>query len=262
MHICIVSKLQFIDGDEEYLKSTVDKVLSNGVSHHVKDIYERVLYENPSFLNRLGVQHAFALYSIIEYLFREDYNMSRPYIANPDVEINTASTLIDDLIYSNNEIMLSEIRKIAYANYYQIGNILEFVNEYNDTHLLVDRNRIRQITDLGIDKSVATSIEDLIFSEVTHTIPIRNLKSIYKLQPLSVPWNEWLVYSIIYKWGERLEVGTSHPFLQQATPVIARKGELQLEGLEGLVAPEDSPMQLDDLSNIDDLIADYIETWR
>ena len=64
---------------------------------------------------------------------------------------------------------------------------------------------------------------------------------------------------MLKKWSTLLEVSTTSPQFRHATPVVARKGLLNVHLFEDL--GDGSAIQVfqaDDLDNIDQLISDYV----
>ena len=70
-------------------------------------------------------------------------------------------------------------------------------------------------------------------------------------------WSEWLIYSTLYKWSDKLEVALSSSQFRQSMPLVAPKGKMDLSLFKDVVV---SPMTvtIDNLDNIDELISDII----
>ena len=151
---------------------------------------------------------------------------------------------------------IADISTYARKNYHQINNILDFLDSCNDTHLLINVSEIASIDIIGITVEDVIDIEKILDKEVTTTIPINNLKCVHLFPKLNVPWNEWLIYSVIKKWGERYEVKASEAQLKQAVALIAPKGKLCTEIIDNISDNEKLAIA-DDLSNIDDLIENF-----
>lgn len=99
-------------------------------------------------------------------------------------------------------------------------------------------------------------MDEIIAAEISCTQPISQITCWHRLPRIVVPWTEWLIYSAINKWGRRLTVATSSNQLRMAVPLIAPQGEMAADAFKEMPAES---TQIDDLDNIDDLIADFIE---
>ena len=87
-------------------------------------------------------------------------------------------------------------------------------------------------------------------------MPINGLKCVHLFPEINVPWTEWLIYSVIKKWGKKYEVKASEVQLKQAVALIAPKGKLCVD--EILDLQDNGKLAIaDDLSNIDNLIEDF-----
>ena len=259
------SKLIISDAEKIYLKSLLEKFVADGKIIHCKDIFEVIDRERPEILTRNASRFAFSAFSILEYLFRNDYQFSRPYIAQNGVEIGRAAERLHDLIYSNEIFDLSCVKDFSSETHYIVYSLLDLANSCNDEFLLIDTSTLVRIDKTGITEEIAKNIEQIILEEVTGTMPIAELTIWNKLPAINVSWSDWLIYSIINKWATALEVSTSSNQLRQSIPLISLKGcmdstlykDVNKSDFEGII-------KIDDLDNIDELIEDYIgdEIWE
>ena len=252
------SKLNLFESDKKYLESALRSFLTSEGYCNCRDFFDYIDSDEPTILKRLFVLSQFSLFSVLEYLFREEYQFLRPYIALNGVNIAHPAERLRELIVSADEITIEEIKEFSKENYFQIPSILEFVNSYNDTHLLKNNDILASIDSLGIDRVCALAIEKIILNEITEITVISQLASINSFPKISAQWTEWLIYSVINKWSEKLEVGTTSNQFRMSKPVVALKGYLNVQELSemdtaGVI------VEADDLEDIDHLIAGYIE---
>ena len=133
---------------------------------------------------------------------------------------------------------------------------MEFLDNCNETHLLINVSEIASIDIIGITAEKANDIENILDKEVNTTMPINGLKCVHLFPEINVPWTEWLIYSVIKKWGKKYEVKASEVQLKQAVALIAPKGKLCVD--EILDLQDNGKLAIaDDLSNIDNLIEDF-----
>ena len=71
-----------------------------------KELYNLVSIERPEIFTRNGVFYPFSAYSLIEYLFRDDYKFTRPFNAQQGEEIweiaRKYNTRVDLICAENN----------------------------------------------------------------------------------------------------------------------------------------------------------------
>lgn len=253
------SKLKLEESDISYLKNTVESFLEKKDVWHCKHIYDFILSDYPSLLKNNYISIPFCMYSLLEYLFRDDYDFSRPYIAKNGAEIERTYDVLKEMIQNSDQMSISDILSYARTNYHQINSILDFLDTCNETHLLIGSDEIASIDIIGITESDAKEVEQIILEEVIETKPISQLKCVHRFRKLNIQWTEWLIYSVIKKWGTELEVVPSANQFRQSVPLIARTGNMDLSGYENISLQEAGSIAVaDDLSNIDELIGDYL----
>ena len=256
IHSC---RLKLSDTDLKYLKDTVERFLSNKDVCHCKEIYEYINADYPVLLTNNFVQYAFSLYSLLEYLFRDHYNFSRPYVAKENATIERALDVLKDIVKESECMDISEIQAFAREHRAVIYSIREFIDSCNDTHLLVSDLEVASIEYVGVTEEIAKCLEAKIFAEIDATVPIHQLQCIHSLPNINVEWNAWLIYSVLKKWSTMLEVGASASQFRQAYPVVAPVGKLDTSIIDDADGNHDGTFVMaDDLSKIDDLISEII----
>lgn len=251
------SKLKLDELDKKYLKAVVISMLDKSGFLHCKDIYDFISRDNPNILTSNGVYQAFGLYSVLEYLFRDELEFSRPYIGQKGQEITRTFDQLHEMVEESDVIQLAEIASVARDNHFQVNSILEFANSCNNTHLLLNDKELAAIDYIGLSRELAREVEQCIFDSISGTVYVSDLRCIKSFPRLSVPWTEWLVYSLLYKWGEILEVAVTSTTFKQAKAVVARRGELdvnqinEMENVDGIYIP-------DNMDDIDELISNIL----
>lgn len=261
------SHLSVSDDEKRYLESTIAQIVADNGTHHIKDITPIIMRDKPEILTRNAALFPFSAYSLMEYLFRNKFQFSRPYVAKNGVDIDRSADRLRDMIYSEETFTVAQISDFCKESHYQIQSMLEYLNSCNDQFLMTDTETIVLISKTGITEEIVGMLESAILKELTETMPIVNLLCWQQFPAIQIPWTEWLVYSAINKWGKQLSVSTSNNQLRLAIPLVAPKGEMDESKFRGMSkdAVSSHPICADDLDNIDDLIADIIdldEEWE
>lgn len=250
------SRLVISSKEQLDLRCTLIEIVSDHKAHHVTEVYEAIQRQMPTVFSRNAAMYPFSAFSILECLFRDTFQFSRPYIAEPNVEIGRPGERLHDLIYSGDEFAISDIKEFCKEHRLQIQSLLEYGNACNDRFFWRDKYTMVSIGSTGITETISQELEEIIAAEVSRTQPISQIMCWHRLPQIAVPWTEWLIYSALNKWGRRLTVATSSNQLRMAVPLIAPQGEMAVDVFKEM--PTES-VQIDDLDNIDDLIADLIE---
>lgn len=259
------SNLYVTEAEQQYLYDVVSRIVSDNMSHHVKDFYEVINRAKPEILTRNAILYPFGAYSLLEYLFREQFQFLRPYVASMGTEIGRAGERLKELIYSTDRIAIADIRDFAKENRFQIQSMIEYANACNDEFLLIDRDTMMRIDKIEITETMAKQIEDCVVRVVAQTMPIYQLPIWGSLPALSVPWTDWLLYSVLNKWATKVSVGTSSNQMKMAVPLVALAGELNNTELgDTAMVGNAVAIKFDDLDNIDELLEDIIgdDIWE
>lgn len=254
------SKLNILETEKYYLLSVVETLVADGEAHHGRELYEVISNEKPEILTRNAAMYPFSAFSIIEFLFRDRFQFSRPFFAMNGIEIDRPAERLHDLIYSNDKFTVTEISEFGRENHFQIYSLLEYVNDCNDEFLLIDDDTMMKIGLTGIDENIANQVENIILNSISETTPIKNLSIWGDLPSINVPWTEWLIYSVIFKWGTKLLSATSSNQFRLSVPLVAPIDNYDPAAFKDMDKGDSSySFVADDLSDMDALLEDIID---
>lgn len=191
------SQLVILEDEQTRLSTLLEQLLSNGTVYHVKDLYVKISHDMPEFITRNAIVAPFRLFSVLEYFFRDQYQFSRPYVGANGIEIGHPAERLHELLYSTDTFSIFDIREFVRDNHFQIPSLLEYINACNDRFLLIDSDTAMDIAQIGISEESAHDINEMLSTVVTETIPICHLDIWDKLPLISVPWTDWLLYSVL-----------------------------------------------------------------
>lgn len=253
------SRLKISASDKDYIEKVISLCLGEKEICHCKSVFDYIMNDYPSLLKNNYISIPFCMYSLIEYCFGDNYNLSRPYIARNGVEIETSYDMLREMVKDSDTMEISAIQSYARNNFRQIYSILEFIDACNETHLLINKEEIASIELIQVNAEICSEIEQIISEEIDKTTPISRLKCINRFPKVQFQWSEWLIYSVIKKWGTQLEVAASSNKFNQSIPLISIAGKMNTTPFINAVTNSTSTVMLaDDLSNIDELISDLI----
>lgn len=251
------SRLVIHEDEKSRLFDQLAMLMSDNEAHHIKDVYTLLFKNNAAPFSRNAVNGSFRAYSFLEYLFPDQFQFLRPYIAKIGVEIGKPAERLHDMIYEEEEYSISDISDFARENHLQIQSIIEYINSLNDKFMMRDIDSIASITSLGVSEEITKMIEAIITGEISETTPIRNMTCVRKFPKISGNWSEWLIYSCLIKWGSKLDVALSSGQLRHSIPLVSLKGQMDLTRFKNnSVASVRS--RIDDLNDIDELLSGII----
>lgn len=253
------SKLNILPYEKEYLYKVVETLVSDGEAHHSKELFDIISSENSEILTRNAALYPFSTFSIVEYLFRDVFQFSRPYVAANGTEIGRPAERLHDLIYSSDEFTVSEISEFARDNHFQIQSLLDYANSCNDEFLLVNSDLMIRIDRTGVNEEVAEAVDTIIAESINETTLVKNLSIWADLPKVKVPWTEWLIYSTINKWGKKTLAATSSNQFRLSVPIVAPIGNYDPEAYRDIDKGNESvSFVADNLDNLDSLLEDFM----
>lgn len=249
--------VKLYEEDYTYVKEIADRLLAKNDVLHSKDFFEYIKADNSEFLERTGAIYPYRLFSLLEYMLSEDYQFARPYIAKEDAVIDRPMERFHELLDQQDITEIQDLLNLASECRFQMIGLLDFLNMFAETHFILDKEHLIKISATGIDETIARRIESLILNEISGTKVISQLRCREQFPEINVRWEEWLIFSVIDKWSESLEVGLTTRAFKDAVALVAPTGRMNPDEFSDVLAT--TKYQADNLDNIDDLIADIIE---
>ena len=260
--------IDFSDEEQRCFRTYISSKLSARHAAHIDDLYEDIAEHFAEVFTRAYIQTPYHLFSFIECYFSREFNLARPYIAFRGVHIASPQELLTTYVRRSNELPVSEFVTYAKEKHIKVNSILELIVSLNDTVLLKNRETIVKVEATGITPRIAQTIVRTIADEVVskRCMAIRDLTCLPSLPSVAVPWDEWLLYSVIRKWGTRLlMVHTTSAQFRQSVPVVALPGAVTEERVAEIakrcsdLSYTPSSQIINNLDDLDDLILGYID---
>lgn len=148
------------------------------------------------------------------------------------------------------------------------GSILNEINALNSVFVMRNRNELIQIDEIPDLNIVAHQIEQLIKQELAecgHPVAIRDLQSVSQFPSVSIPYDEWFIYSMLNKWGNQIHVSMTNAQFRFAIPVVSIGATVDAVILKQIAEKHQGNIDITgttqavDLDNLDDYIADMID---
>lgn len=252
-----VENVKLYDEDYAYVKEIVHKLLSKNDVLHSKDFFDFMNADNLEFIERTGAIYPYRLFSLLEYMLGDEYQFARPYIAKINTVIDRPMERFTELLDQQDVTEIEELLNLASECRFQMVGLLDFLHMFSGTHLILDKTRLIKISATGIDEVIFRNVEALILNEIQGTKVISQLRCQELFPRVNIEWSEWIIYSSINRWGDKLEVGLTTRVFKDAVALVAPVGLLNPDEFSDVLAT--TKYQADNLDNIDDLIADIIE---
>lgn len=266
LYFCI-KNVEIDDEEKRSVCTFLRRKLIGRKTYHIDDLYDEFVYEFSSLIRRAYVQSPYQLFSLIEVLFPKEFNLARPFIAALGVHIVSPQEHLAEYVRQSVELSVGDFVAFAKEKHIKVNSILELIVSLNDMVLLKDRETIIEISETGITEQIAQDVVQIVTDEVLENpcIAIRDLTCLPKLPSIALNWDEWLLYSVLRKWGKSIVVHTTSTQFRQSVPVVALPGAITEERIAEIakrcadLAYTPSGQIINNLDDLDDLILGYVD---
>ena len=171
---------------------------------NIRTVYDEISVRFPDFMYRNDFEDRNKLFAALNYMFREEFSFSRPYIAKNGINTITNKSVILQHIADYESIEIDELIDICDDNniHYVAASYLfqllspEFVRISNTTMM---RRELSGIDDKVISKTVKI-VEELV--EVNGYVVGSKVRDYLWFPEAEVEWNEFLLENIIVQSGK------------------------------------------------------------
>lgn len=220
--------LKITEEVKNYMFEDLEYELLNNEIIHVDDIFNTF---KETYFEEFRTYHIFtsyALFSLLEYLFNEQYEFKRPYITLKGKKVYTKNEMIENYLNENLSIRIEDFNnylsrlKLSNAGFFNILdsmiNVVCLENEKSIIHWKM----------IDIDREQIDLIEELIYWEIAleKTMAITDLQCAFYFPKLNIDWDEWFIYSLIKKYSNRIIAVPSSRQFRYSTPVITIEKEI------------------------------------
>ncbi len=232
--------------------------------HIVSDerIFDLIKREHVDFISNNNINTSWYLFSIIRAFFSDDFKFSRPHIINEAFDSENGQEALKSSFWGKKYVYIDEIKSYAKEKQIQIYDLSKLLNSYSDRYLILNKEKLVSIEELGLSKSDFAQVESVVIEELGEMdySEISRLNVINRLPKGAIPITEWLVYSIINRFGTCASAVTSTPQFMHSVPIIMKNGT-DIDSIRDDYASTvttERRIKIDDLSDIDRLVEDII----
>ena len=224
-----ISKVIITDSTIKELKKTIDEtftILGTRVTSGRK-IYARLTLTNKSLLEKLKiVEDSFSMFSIIKYLFKDEYGFNRPLISlDKDVNINTyvvITNFVSKLDSFNSRTVKNFCSKMNIGGLY---SYLSFMEDMSDDFVQVNIDTVINKNKFEINDEQLSEIDnmlELIFNRFS-SINTKQFNGFAMLPKLKYHWNKYLLVGIIRTYfNKKYQIENTDNFYDKTDFIIRR----------------------------------------
>ena len=198
-----IENLKITEETKKQLKEYIDYLFEKMDSKVLtsRKIYASLSIMNKELLNKLHITSRFGhfeLFSIIQYLYKNEYYYSRPNISLEKNAV-TSNMLIKEYIKRLEKFNYADVKNYLYKmNIHSIYSYLNFMEELSDEYIQISKDTMIKKEKLELTEEKLNPIKefmDLALKE--QEIVTNNFDGYYMLPKINRTWNKYLLVGII-----------------------------------------------------------------
>lgn len=150
--------LNLLEEDFKLIKKFLYRHCSTPV--HSRVLFDRFFEYFADFLRRNDVQSHDKLFSILKYMFKADFNFSRPYISPKDMKIVGNKGFLLDLLEGMEEIAIEDLVHLCAENGLRFSSISHLIESLSPEFVRIDAWILRRPETIGITKELVAVVAD------------------------------------------------------------------------------------------------------
>lgn len=198
--------LNIIKADYEISKVIDDLIVERPISS--RKLLEIMYTINTDFLNRNFVFSNTKLFGVLQYMFRDTYKFSRPFIAKKNTENITNIGFVRNYLKDRDSYEISELINFCEENHVKFVSWATLIDELSDEFIRVDRDFCVRIEKIDIDEEKIETIKNVMKDMISNKgyISARKIKDFIFFPKIDIEWNGYILKSIIEKYVAEIEV--------------------------------------------------------
>lgn len=192
------SRLNLREEDFELIKNFLRKKCSTPVSAR---ILLGVFKKNFSvFMARNKIQKSEKLFSVLRYMFRDEFKFSRPYISNESAERITNKKILLNALEGKDRVKIKKLFAIRTEN--AMGNITKtyLIENMSPEFIRIDKFNLARPKSVGVTDEIVSAVVQVVRATVERNdgwIASQIFSEYKQLPKLPIPWNNFLLEGVM-----------------------------------------------------------------
>ena len=199
-----IEKLDITEETKNDLKQFIDNLFKkmNSTILTAKKIYANLNILNKELFSRLHITAKFGdfeLFSIIQYLFKNDYFYSRPMISLQEDFATSSYLLIKEYISRFEKFNYSDIKNYTYKmNIGGLYSYISFMEDLSDEYVQISKDSMIKKDKFNISEESLLKIKELLDLILKNNVlKTEEFNGYFMLPKLDRPWNKYLLAGVI-----------------------------------------------------------------
>jgi hypothetical protein len=176
-----------------------------------------------SFFAANNITTHYFLFSILRAFFGDEFKFSRPHIMDLSFSSTTHREILKNCFWGKKIVIIADINMYAKKNSLFICDWLRMLDSYNDKYFILNHGNLIAIEELGYINIDFFRVEEIVIEALGDQkyCEISKLDILHKLPKANIELTDWIVYSIINKYGLRLNSLASAYIFKHSVPLVA-----------------------------------------
>lgn len=192
------SLLSFKDEDFEPIKEFLAQNCSQPV--HSRFLFDMFVEHFPDFVTRNEIDNHGKMFGILNYMFKDEFNFSHPYISMPGIKNVDSKMIFLNLLKDKDEITIEEFLRLCKESTLKNLNKVYLLERLHPKFIRVDKDTLRRPESIGVTDEVITEVEKKICAAIDRNggwQPASTFKEYDELPQLKIPWNVFLLEGVV-----------------------------------------------------------------
>lgn len=190
--------LDLREEDFEQIENFLRRNCSNPISSRV--LLDLFFEHFPDFMSRNEIQNHNKLFGVLQHMFRDEFNFSRPYISVADIkDINNKKVLLR-LLESMEEIEIEDLISICEENGIHYVARTYLIDSLRPDFIRVDEFTLMRPESIGVTDEIISAVVESIQSDIERNggwQAAQTFEDYEWLPQLETLWNSFLLESVV-----------------------------------------------------------------
>jgi hypothetical protein len=202
------SKLLLVDKVINRLKLTLDNILRSQSTISMRSFFPEIYDKERDFMRSNEINNHMALFSIFAYLFPDEYEFSRPFIARKGIDNINLDGIIREYLSKFDEIGASDLKTFLEDKQIRITNFSELLENISDEFIRVDDDLLLRLNKLTLTNDIYQLIEESLLKAIglKGYLSIKSIETFFFFPEIGLRWTPYLLVSLVKRFGKKITV--------------------------------------------------------
>lgn len=225
--------IEFTEIEKNELFLILTNKLNQKNTIHAQELFDSLGNRYKDLFRRAYIKTPYHLFSFLQHYYSKSFYFVRPFVANFGTEIAPMEQ-VKAFMEDYDEIPVEEYFDFLKENHIKIYTLIDSIEQVQDVFILKNKKTLIRQCKTGLGNNEIQTVKNLIGLELEDDPckAVRDLKCIYDFPKINVPWDEWLIFSLVRKYANNFEALLSTLQYRTAIPIIAKLGCADSKAIE------------------------------